>query len=184
MTNFSDSENDEPDPDALPDPIPDEWESWIKEYAWKLYAHARQFCPLQHDAEDLVQAVVAELWNSGADASTLELPFALSRIRHRAIDHLRSESSRSRRESDWHRENHHSEERGAEFPSDTEHDRQRVQAALDQLPLMFREVVSLKLWSDLTFDQIASLLEISRNTAASRYRLALEKLRPLLSPSE
>jgi len=181
MTNFA--EHDEPDPPSS-DPIPNDWEIWIKAYAWKLYAHARQFCPLQHDAEDLVQAVVAELWNSGTDATSLELSFALSRIRHRAIDHVRSESSRSRRESNWHRENRDSEELDPEFPSDTEHDRRRVQTALDQLPLMFREVVSLKLWSDLTFDQIATLLEISRNTAASRYRLALEKLRPLLSPSE
>ncbi|MGC4012980.1 MAG: sigma-70 family RNA polymerase sigma factor [Luteolibacter sp.] len=180
MTNFA--EHDDPDPSSS---ISADWEMWIQAYAWKLYAHARQFCPLQHDAEDLVQAVVAELWNSGADAASLELSFALSRVRQRAIDHLRSETSRSRRESNWHREQRESDEvHDPELPSDLEHDRRRVQSALDQLPLMFREVVSLKLWSDLTFDQISILLEISRNTAASRYRLALEKLRPLLSPSE
>jgi RNA polymerase sigma-70 factor (ECF subfamily) len=36
--------------------------------------------------------------------------------------------------------------------------------------------VVLKIWEDMTFSQIAEILEISPSTAASRYRYALEKL--------
>jgi RNA polymerase sigma-70 factor (ECF subfamily) len=47
-------------------------------------------------------------------------------------------------------------------------------------------VVHLKIWEDLTFGEIAETLEIPANTAASRYRYAIEKLgsqlRPLLQP--
>ena len=39
----------------------------------------------------------------------------------------------------------------------------------------------LKVYESLTFSQIAALLEISTNTAASRYRYAMEKLRELLT---
>jgi len=39
----------------------------------------------------------------------------------------------------------------------------------------------LKIWGELTFPQIATALEISHNTAASRYRYAIAKLRETLA---
>ncbi len=41
-------------------------------------------------------------------------------------------------------------------------------------------MISLKIDGQLTFAQIAQVLGISVNTAASRYRYALEKLRGML----
>jgi DNA-directed RNA polymerase specialized sigma24 family protein len=55
-----------------------------------------------------------------------------------------------------------------------------VENALAALPARQREVVVLKVYEGRTFGEIARLLNISPNTAASRYRYALEKLRPLL----
>ncbi len=55
-------------------------------------------------------------------------------------------------------------------------------AALGQLPPEQRAVVHLKLWEGMTFEGIAEALEISPNTAASRYRYGLDKLRDLLRP--
>ena len=52
-----------------------------------------------------------------------------------------------------------------------------IAAALAGLPAEQREVVSLKLEGELTFAQIAVVLGIRPNTAASRYRYAIEKLR-------
>lgn len=49
--------------------------------------------------------------------------------------------------------------------------------AMRQLPAEQREVILLKIDGDLTFAQIAVVLEISPNTVASRYRYAIEKLR-------
>lgn len=51
---------------------------------------------------------------------------------------------------------------------------------LAALPNKQREVVVLKIFEDLTFDQIAASLKISINTAASRYRYGIEKLRQCL----
>ena len=44
------------------------------------------------------------------------------------------------------------------------------------------EVLALKAFEGLTFHEIAALLSISPNTAASRYRYALARLRELLAP--
>ena len=57
---------------------------------------------------------------------------------------------------------------------------QGLQAALERLPPEQREVVSFRLAGGLTFAQIAETQEVSTQTAASRYRYGLEKLRLLL----
>jgi RNA polymerase sigma-70 factor (ECF subfamily) len=56
----------------------------------------------------------------------------------------------------------------------------RLEQALQALPPEQRQVVALKVEGGLTFAEIASVLGISPNTAASRYRYALEKLRTAL----
>jgi RNA polymerase sigma-70 factor (ECF subfamily) len=43
-------------------------------------------------------------------------------------------------------------------------------------------VVHLKLWEGLTFEEIAAALETSANTAASRYRYGIDKMRARLRP--
>jgi len=54
--------------------------------------------------------------------------------------------------------------------------------ALGELPPEQRAVVHLKLWEEMTFAEIAETLDISPNTAASRYRYGLDKLQLLLRP--
>lgn len=61
---------------------------------------------------------------------------------------------------------------------------QNLRRALASLPQDQREVVVLHIWGDLTFTQAAELLEISPNTAASRYRYGLEKLREAMCRKE
>jgi len=56
--------------------------------------------------------------------------------------------------------------------------------ALAALPPDQREVLSLKIDGDLTFAEVADVLRISPNTAASRYRYALEKLRALMKAEQ
>jgi RNA polymerase sigma-70 factor, ECF subfamily len=58
--------------------------------------------------------------------------------------------------------------------------RQAIESALRQLPPEQREIVHLKIYEGLTFQQIADLLAIPLHTAASRYRYAADKLRQSL----
>ena len=60
------------------------------------------------------------------------------------------------------------------------HRSERLQRCLAVLPSKQREIIALKIDGNLTFGQIGKVLGISPNTAASRYRLALEKLRAAL----
>jgi len=65
---------------------------------------------------------------------------------------------------------------------DTRAFQQAVASAMGELPEDQRAVVHLKIWEDLTFAEIAETLGIPANTAASRYRYALDKLEALLRP--
>lgn len=60
--------------------------------------------------------------------------------------------------------------------------RHALSLALGELPPEQRAVVHLKLWEGLTFEAIAEALQIPLNTAASRYRYGLDKLRDRLRP--
>jgi len=60
--------------------------------------------------------------------------------------------------------------------------RDELSSALGELPAEQRAVVHLKLWGGLTFEEIAAALDIPPNTAASRYRYGLDKLRGQLRP--
>ncbi len=55
-----------------------------------------------------------------------------------------------------------------------------LERAIGELPQLQREVIGLKIEGELTFAQIGQVLGVSQNTAASRYRYALEKLRAAL----
>jgi RNA polymerase sigma-70 factor, ECF subfamily len=54
--------------------------------------------------------------------------------------------------------------------------RRAVLSALDELPFEQQEVVALKVFQEMTFAEIAAALDISANTAASRYRYAIRNL--------
>jgi len=57
---------------------------------------------------------------------------------------------------------------------------EQLQVTLSRLPQAQREVVVLKVYREKTFGEIAELLGVSPNTAASRYRYGMERLRNLL----
>jgi RNA polymerase sigma-70 factor (ECF subfamily) len=61
-----------------------------------------------------------------------------------------------------------------------EEERLAVEDALRSLPPEQREIVCLRIYEGVSFDQIAERLDIAIGTAASRYRYAIEKLRARL----
>ena len=65
------------------------------------------------------------------------------------------------------------------FQSSIEQDERQksILKAVDRLPSEQKEVLTLKIWGELTFDEIGRTLDLSLNTVASRYRYALQKLK-------
>jgi RNA polymerase sigma-70 factor, ECF subfamily len=59
-----------------------------------------------------------------------------------------------------------------------------LRRALQALPDDQRQVVVLHIWGELTFGQVAGILNVSANTAASRYRYAISKLREAMAAKE
>ena len=59
-----------------------------------------------------------------------------------------------------------------------------VSGALEKLPEEQREAVVLKIYSGMTFAQIAALTGVSFGTVASRYRYAIEKLGEILADEQ
>jgi RNA polymerase sigma factor (sigma-70 family) len=73
---------------------------------------------------------------------------------------------------------------GPEEPAETlvcNEQLQRLSAAMAQLPYEQREVIMFHLHAAMTFDTIAKSQEISVNTAKSRYRYGLDRLRLILN---
>lgn len=156
------------------------WQKWFEEHADKLLLFARQQCRVPSDAEDLLQEALVEAWSRHAGPGVPPLPLVYSTLRRRAIDQARSLDRRQAREQmtaeqapEWFVEN---------FDGDDE--ARVIQAAMEQLPNEQREVLTLKIWGGLTFREIAETVGVSLNTAASRYRYALEALRAVLEENE
>ncbi len=57
----------------------------------------------------------------------------------------------------------------------------RLEQAILSLPVEQREVLVLRIFEELTFPEIGLVLGVSENTAASRHRYALQKLRERLA---
>jgi RNA polymerase sigma-70 factor, ECF subfamily len=152
------------------------------DHAQALFSFLLNFTSHEADTRDLLQEVFIKLAeHPGLLAGVREeRPFLLRLARNLAIDQARRRGTRVR---------HHdrmAEERSDWFAPAPAADERAFQealaAALRDLPAEQREAVYLKLWEGLTFAKIAEVLQIQANTAASRYRYGLDKLRDRLRP--
>ncbi len=156
---------------------PDDWERWLAANAGRFLLFARDRTVSTADAEDVLQEALVEAWERTPRGRTPDAALVYATIRRRAIDLGRSRQRRALRE-----EKSAPDEDVAWFECDLEHAETRalVETAVRSLPDIYREVVSLKIWGELTFAQIAEAVGCPPNTAASRYRYGLEALRQRL----
>ena len=155
----------------------DDWAVWLDQHGPALILLARQWVASRADAEDIVQEAFARFWRSRQRA-TDPAAYLYACVKHCAMDWQRSLSRRSRRDEAAARP-----EAEPLFTAPLEQDERRaaITAALRNLPANQREVLVMKIWGGLSFPQIAEALLISSNTAASRYRYALARLRVQLA---
>lgn len=154
----------------------EDWKSCFAEAAPGLVLFARQFVRSLADAEDIVQEAFVKFWRKQHPIDNRALLFAT--VRSTALDLLRRDARRARREADALAD---AELSVAPQFDTTSESQQALAAAIDRLPNEQREVLVMKIWNELTFAEIASVLGISQNTAASRYRYALAALKKNLS---
>jgi RNA polymerase sigma-70 factor (ECF subfamily) len=152
------------------------------EHAQPLYAFLLNFTRDEADTRDLLQEIFVKLAREPRLlAGVREERAFLIRLAHNlAIDLMRRRGTRDKT-----RENYAAEiisPFAAASDPDEKVFREELAVALGELPEEQRAVVHLKLWEGLTFGEIAAALEIPPNTAASRYRYGLDKLRERLRP--
>src|ERR1700757_2603387 len=153
----------------------EEWKVCFSELGPGLLLFARQWVQSAADAEDIVQEAFVRFWQRNHSIEKRGLLYAM--VRTIALDLIRRDSRRARREAVAVSESEQTIE--PEFQTEGE-DQQALAVALDGLPKDQREVLVMKIWNELTFAEIAEVLGISQNTAASRYRYGLATLRKTL----
>ncbi|MGF1578598.1 MAG: RNA polymerase sigma factor [Gemmataceae bacterium] len=154
--------------------IEDIWREVFERHAAALVLYVRQWTETFADAEDVVQDAFVKMIRKRVrpdDSSA----YLFAAARNAAIDHHRNTARRRLRQQSaaelrpW-----------FETVSTDNVDRESIETALLTLPKSQREVVVLKIWGELTFATIAEVLNVSPNTAASRYRYAIKALRKML----
>lgn len=149
-------------------------------HASALFQYLLTFTKTEADARDLLQELFIRL-AKGVKVDVRNEKAFLRKLAHNlAIDWLRRRKTRLDSEEDLQEELEEAPDRAPDF--DAALLGRRFLEAMESLPVEQRTIVHLKLWDDLTFEAIAEAQGIPLNTAASRYRYALEKLRTLLRP--
>jgi RNA polymerase sigma-70 factor (ECF subfamily) len=159
-----------------------ELERLYDEHAQALFAFLLNFTRDEDQTRDVLQEVFIKLAREPRLlAGTRDVRAFLLRLAHNAaVDLVRRQGARRK-----YHEHFGAEHLGVFAPTSDPDEavfRAELTAALGQLPPEQRAVIHLKLWEHLTFERIADALEIPPNTAASRYRYGLDKLRELLRP--
>lgn len=153
-----------------------DWATWLDRHGPALVLFARQWAPVQADAEDIVQEAFIKFWRARRSAEP-EAPYLYACVRNSALDWLRSRTRRERREKDAAGLKPAFAEPVFEHSPENAEWRAAVERKLSELPAEQRKALILKLWGNLTFREIGQALNIPQDTAASRYRYALEFLR-------
>lgn len=151
------------------------WREWFKEWGDRFLLFARQQARRLDEAEDILQEAMVHVWTHRESFATIEPGLVFLQIRRVAINRYRGDARRQHRE-----ETYASEYQPLFLDPASPGLGHEVQRALDQLPQDQKDVIVLKVWGDQTFEHIAQALEISPNTAASRYRYGLDHLRRLM----
>jgi RNA polymerase sigma-70 factor (ECF subfamily) len=147
--------------------------------ARRLVRYAVTLTRNQHDAEDAVQAVLVRVAARPKLLAAAHCPWSylLRMVRNEALGILR-------RKKRWSRVSNLTDllTRRLVDEVELEDTHRAVWKALRQLPTEQAEVVVLKIWEEMTFAGIGAVLEIPQNTAASRYKYAMQKLSRQLTP--
>jgi RNA polymerase sigma-70 factor, ECF subfamily len=150
-------------------------------YGGSLFCAALRVLSARDLAEEVVQDVFVRLWRNPErfDAARGALrPFLLAQCHGRAVDIVRAEDARRRREV--------RDANAVKTQSTVEDDvldfvvGEKVREAVGSLCQAEREAISLAYFGGHTYREVASLLDIPEGTAKSRIRSGLARLRTAL----
>lgn len=145
-------------------------------YGAALYRYALMIIGRHDAAEDVIQQVFAAMVEPRRRPIENEEHYLRRAVRNACYSSLRERGRRKMEPL-----NELILESSAAQPTLTEEHRIALSEALRALPPEQREAVHLHFFEGRTFRDIAELTDTSLNTAASRYRYALDKLKTALA---
>jgi RNA polymerase sigma-70 factor (ECF subfamily) len=147
----------------------EEVEQAYRQHAAALIVFACSILGERARAQDVVQQVFLRLVERPVESPDDARAYLFTAVRNASMNDLRS----SRRFVEL-----NEEESWFDGPEQQDVLSERnLRRALWNLPDEQRQIVVMHVWGELTFAAIAEVLDISPNTAASRYRYGLERLR-------
>ncbi|MGA2534281.1 MAG: sigma-70 family RNA polymerase sigma factor [Candidatus Aminicenantales bacterium] len=148
-------------------------------YGEKMYHYLALRLGSSEDAEDVLQDAFCRLAKYSVRWTLVRNPeaFVFKVLRNEANRHL---ARRIRQREDG--QKYSEREIRPVFAIDNAADNSAtvISQALSRLPDDQKEIIILKVFQDFTFKEVASVCGLSINTAASRYRYGIEKLRASL----
>ena len=143
-----------------------------EEHGRGLVAYACSFLRGFTAAEDVLHQVFERLLRGDIHIENPAAPYLYRAVRNASLNYLRSRSRDAELDDSW-----------LEAPAGMNEEAVVLQSALHTLPDDQREVIVLRVWGQMSFDEVADTLGIPAKTAASRYRYGLEKLRTQFNPA-
>ena len=153
----------------MSEPVGEELRAIYEEYRTEVYVFALSITRCKQSAEDAVHEAFRKVLGKGYAPEALR-PYLFRCVRNAALDELRSVKRRGRRDSIF----ASAQETGSTPPALSASE---MDEFLDRLSADERECIVLKLYSGLSFREIAETRRTSPNTVASWYRRGLQKLR-------
>jgi RNA polymerase sigma-70 factor (ECF subfamily) len=167
---------------------PRAFEVVYERHATAVFSLAYRMCGVQAAAEEIAQEAFLAIWRSGSRYDRTRgsvRTWLLGVVHNRAIDALRRATVHQRRQTS---DEYAAERIEAAERTDVEAARREearsVRALIDGLPQEQRRVIDLAYFGGFTHEQIAQMLELPLGTVKGRMRLALEKMRATIQPSE
>jgi RNA polymerase sigma-70 factor (ECF subfamily) len=134
----------------------------------------------EHLAQDVLQETFAQVWST---ADRYDPAIASGRAwvtvltHRRAVDRVRQEQSDRRRVTTWAVATHEPDHDHVAAVVDLRAEHRSVRHALNSLTALQREALELAYFNGLTYQQVATHLDIPLGTAKTRIRDALKALR-------
>ncbi len=153
------------------------FERIVRLWETPLFYYLRRMAPAEADAWELLQETWLKLFRSlGSLRDPQALPaFLYKTARNTALSRLRRRGSK---EAENYPDEVHDESAGTDISGFDNAD--EVHHALDQLPLLQREALTLYFLEDLSLDEMAATLDVPVGTVKSRIHYAKIAMRKIL----
>ena len=161
----------------------DQVQGWYVQYGPALVAYLCSMLGERGSAEDVLHQVFVKLLKGSVEVpGDAAKPYLFRAVRNAAINLAQQRSRDVSFEASEERTD--AVEPWFDAPVELGYWSAKLETAIRGLPGEQSEIVVMRIWGEMTFEEIATVTNVSINTVASRYRYAISKLRELLQPFE